>query len=211
VSTFRGHIDSVTSLGFVEGWAFDQDNPAATVEVAIQVDGELRAWGYALRFREDLMTAGCGLGWCAFRLRLNAPADNVGEGRFELIERRSGAVITSRKDVPLIADGEVPATSIETLTNADPTIINGLWQLRKCESLLMHFIRLHGVETFIDAAYAYVLGRAADHGGRVRYTRCIRQASLSPVGVLEALGDSDEYRSKIRQLAAPKSSAFPFH
>jgi hypothetical protein len=207
---YRGYIDSVTSFGFVEGWAFDQDDPTEVVEVGIRVEGEVLAWGFALGFREDLMTAGFGLGWCAFRLRLEGPVDRVREGSVELIERKTGALILSREGLPLIADGEVPATSVGILVAADPTIIKGLWQLRKCENLLMHFIRRHGVETFIDAAYAYVLGRAADHGGRLQYTRYIRQASLSPVGVLEALGDSDEFRSQIRQLAAPKSPAFPF-
>jgi len=207
---YRGHIDSVTSLGFVEGWAFDQDDPTRIVEVGIQGNGEVLAWGFALGFRTDLMNAGFGLGWCAFRLRLEVPVERVRVGSVALIERNTGALISSREELPLIADGEVPATSIDIVVEADPTIIKGLWQLRKCENLLMHFIRRHGVETFIDAAYAYVLGRAADHGGRMRYTRCIRQASLSPVGVLEALGDSDEFRSKIRQLAAPKTPAFPF-
>jgi hypothetical protein len=207
---YRGYIDSVTSLGFVEGWAFDQDDPTRTVNVGIRVEGEVIAGGFALLFREDLMSAGFGLGWCAFRLRLEVPIERVRDGSVDLIERHTGALISSREKLPLIADGEVPATSIGILIEADPTIIKGLWQLRKCENVLMHFIRRHGVETFIDAAYAYVLGRAADHGGRLQYTRCIRQASLSPVAVLEALGDSDEFRGKIRQLAAPKSPAFPF-
>jgi len=207
---FRGHIDSVTSLGFVEGWAVDQTQPTRMLEVAIRVDGEVVARGFALLFREDLMNAGCGLGWCAFRLRLDVPVERVREALVELIDHASGIVIFSRQELPLIEDGEVPASSIKILVEGDPTIIKGLWQLRQCEHMLMDFIRRHGVETFIDAAYAYVLGRAADHAGRLQYTRCIRQASLSPVGVLEVLGDIDEFRSKVRQLASPKSPAFPF-
>jgi hypothetical protein len=207
---YRGHIDSVTSLGFVEGWAFDQDEPTRVVEVGIRAEGEVLAWGFALGFREDLMNAGFGLGWCAFRLRLEVPIERVRDRSVELIEQSTGALISTKDELALVADGEIPATSVGILVEADPTVIKGLWQLRKCENLLMHFIRRHGVETFIDVAYAYVLGRAADHGGRTQYTRCIRQATLSPVGVLEALGDSDEFRGKIRQLAAPKSPAFPF-
>lgn len=206
----RGHIDSITSMGFIEGWAFDQDNPIRVVEVAVHINGEERAWGCARRFRDDLMNSGCGLGWCAFRLRLDMPIEPIGESLFELIERSTGTLIFSRGELPVIVDGELPLTSIESVVSEDPTIIKGLWQLRKCEHVLMHFIRKHGVETFVDAAYAYVLGRAADHGGRLQYTRCIRQATLTPVGVLEALGDSDEFRSRLRQLAAPKFAAFPF-
>jgi hypothetical protein len=33
---------------------------------------------------------------------------------------------------------------------------------------------------------------------------------LTPVGVLAALEDSDEFRSRSRQLAAPNSPTFPF-
>jgi hypothetical protein len=207
---YRGHIDSVTSLGFLEGWAFDQDDPTRSVEVGIRAQGEVLAGGFALGFREDLMNASFGLGWCAFRLRLEVPIDRVRDRSVELTERNTGALISTTEELPLLSDGEIPATSIGILVEADPTIIKGLWQLRKCESVLMHFIRRHGVQTFIDAAYAYVLGRPADQNGRLQYTRRIREATLSPVGVLEALGDSDEFRSKIRQLAAPKSPAFPF-
>ena len=110
----------------------------------------------------------------------------------------------------MIPDGETSMDSIEALTAADPTVISGLWQLRKCEQLLTEFMRLQGVDAFLDAAYAYVLGRAANDAGRALYTRAIRQATLSPVGVLEALGDSDEFRNAVRRLAAPNSPAFPF-
>jgi hypothetical protein len=107
-------------------------------------------------------------------------------------------------------DGELPLSSVSLLVSADPTIIEGLWQLRQCENVLMQFCRRHGVEKFIDAAYAYVLGRAADQAERLQYSRCLRQGTLGAVAVLEALGDSEEFRSKVRQLAAPKSPAFPF-
>jgi hypothetical protein len=206
----RGHIDSVTSLGFVEGWATDPESPTRTVNVVIRANGAEVARGLALAFREDLMNAGLGLGWCAFRLRLDARDNGKPTGLFELVEGDTGDVMCSTHDLPFRVDDAAPLTSLESLVSADPTVIGGLWQLRKCEALFTHFIQRRGIETFIDAAYAYVLGRAADPTGRLQYTRCIRQANLSPMGVLEALANSDEFRGKNRQLAAPKSPAFPF-
>jgi hypothetical protein len=207
----RGHLDSITSLGYIEGWAFDPMKPASPLEVSILWDGVEIAFGLAHRFREDLMWAGLGLGWCALRLRIEIPIEQAQKGVVRLLERRSSADIFVATDLAVISDGETSIESIDAMTEADPTVIQGLWQLRKCEQLLTEFIRLQGVEAFLDAAYAYVLGRAADDAGRALYTRAIRQGSLSAVGVLEALGESDEFRSAVRRLAAPNSPAFPFN
>ena len=207
---FRGHLDSITSLGYVEGWAFDLDKPAVPLEVSILWDGVQVAWGLAHRFRKDLMLAGFGLGWCALRLRLEIPIEQAQRGVMRLIERPSGTDMFMAKDLAVIPDGEPSMDSIEALTAADPTVISGLWQLRQCEQLLTEFIRLQGMDAFLNTAYAYVIGRPGDDAGRAFYTRALRQATLSPVGVLEALGDSEEFRNAAGRLAAPNSPAFPF-
>ena len=206
----RGHLDSVTSLGYLEGWAFDEDNPMRAVDISVLKDGNVIASGTAMLFRKDLSDAGIGLGWCAFRLKLSAPAESAESGIFQLLEHTSGISLLKTSKLPFSMDGELPLASIGALVNSDPTIIQGIWQLRQCEGILMQFLRRHGVDAYIDAAYAYILGRAPDHGGHVQYARHLRQATLSPVGVLEALADTDEFRSTARQLAAPKSRAFPF-
>ena len=110
-----------------------------------------------------------------------------------------------------IQDTEVPINTVDALTSTDPTLISGVWQLRGCEQLLLKFIRTHGVEAFVRAAYIYVLGRDADDSGRAMYSRCIRQSTLSPVGILEVLADSEEYRSRTRQLGTPNSSSQFLH
>jgi hypothetical protein len=206
----QGHLDNLTSQGYIEGWACDVSAPARALEVGVHWNDTEVAWGLAHRFREDLMGAGCGLGWCAFRLRLGVSAEDIQSGPLRLLERGSGAEIFAVKQIAIIDDGEKSILTLADLAASDPTVIRGLWQLRKCEQLMMHFIRRYGVESFLDAAYAYVLGRAADPTGRVQYTRCIRQATLTPVGILEVLGDSDEFRATARQLAAPNSPGFPF-
>jgi len=206
----RGHLDNVTSLGYIEGWALDTYAPTTAVEVSIIWNGAEVAWGLAHRFREDLMTAAYGLGWCAFRLRLAVPISEVLSGAVVLAERATGEEIFAVPAITLIDDPETPISTIEDLARSDPTVIAGVWQLRQCNALLMQFIRQHGVETFLSVAYTYVLGRPADESGLALYTRCIRQATLTPVAVLESLEDSDEFRSGGRQLAAPNAPTFPF-
>ena len=206
----RGHLDSITSLGYVEGWAFDPEKPSSPLEVAVLWDGVEVAWGLAHRYRQDLMLAGIGLGWCALRLRLDVPIEQAQKGIVRLVERSSGADIYVTQDLPVIPDGATPVDSIEALKAADPTVIGALSQLRQCDPLLTDFIRVKGVDAFLNTAYAYVLGRPADEAGRANYSRAIRVAALTPAGVLEALGDSDEYRNAARPLAAPNSPAFPF-
>ncbi len=207
----RGHLDNITSLGFIEGWALDPDVPAKPVEVSVLQGGVEIAWGLAHRFRPDLLSAGFGLGWCAFRLRTKLPLDEVQAQPLRLVERGSGATLFEVERISDIEDAVPPAATMEGLTRADPTVIGGVWQLGLCNDLFLQFIRQHGLETFLGVAYAYVLGRPADESGLTIYSRSIRQASLTPVGVLLALEDSDEFRGRPRQLAAPNSATFPFH
>jgi hypothetical protein len=206
----HGHLDAVISLGFIEGWAYDSEHLTQAVEVSVLSGDAEVAWGLAHRFREDLMLAGCGLGWCAFRLRLDAARDLVQGAVLRLLERRSGREIHRSEAIALKEDGETPLETLEELTLADPTIIQGIWQLKRCEPLLMQFIRRQGVESFLSTAYAYVLGRPADANGIALYTRHIRHATLGPVGILEALANSEEFRASSRLLAAPNSPSFPF-
>jgi len=205
-----GHLDNVTSSGYIEGWACDTADPSVALEVGVSLNDTEVARGLAHRFREDLMNADYGLGWCAFRLRLDVSPVEIQSGPVSLRRRASGDTLFTAGKIAVIDDGESPTDSLERISRSDPTIIQGIWQLRKCEQLMMQYIRRHGVDAFLDAAYAYVLGRAADPSGREQYSRCIRQASLTPVGLLETLEDSDEYRSGFRRLAAPNSPGFPF-
>jgi hypothetical protein len=206
----RGHLDNVTSLGYIEGWALDTEAPTRIVEVSVVAGGVEIAWGLAHRFREDLMTAGLGLGWCAFRVRLGVPLEEIQASPVRLLERGEGTALFDLERIPTIEDEEPRVETMEALAFTDPTVIHGIWQLRQCDGLFNEFIRQHGLETFLSVAYAYVLGRPADESGLALYSRLIREAALTPVGVLAALEDSDEFRSRSRQLAAPNSPTFPF-
>ncbi len=206
----RGQLDNITSLGYIEGWAYDAADPTKAIDVCVMAGEHEIAWGLAHRFRADLMDAGCGTGWCAFRVRIGEQYKDQLSGPMRLLHRSSGQVLHAVDSMSSIADPEEPIASVEARTACDPTLISGIWQLRGCEQILLRYIRKHGVEAYVRAAYIYVLGRHADEGGRAQYARCIRQATLTPVGVLEVLADSDEYRSRPRQLGTPNSPTFPF-
>ncbi len=67
----KGHIDALTSNGFIRGWAFDTEAPSTPLRVMIVGSaGEVIAEGLAHHYRDDLVAAGCGIGWCEFRLRV---------------------------------------------------------------------------------------------------------------------------------------------
>lgn len=206
----RGHLDSLTSSGYFEGWALDESRPLWALPVAVLKDGQEIASGLAHRFRKDLMETYCGTGWCAFRIRAQGPADDLPLSTLTLIDRESGRELQANKAIACVPDKEWAADTVERICAYDPTVLEGVWQLRACEKLIMAYIRKHGVEQYVRMAYVYVLSRPADDGGLVQYGRQIRQASLTPVGVLEALADSDEYRSQPRQLIAPNALGFPF-
>jgi hypothetical protein len=69
---------------------------------------------------------------------------------------------------------------------------------------------VRGVEAFVRAAYAYVLGRPADASGLASYGELLRKSTLTPLQLLTTLTDCDEFRSRPRLLAAPITTAFPF-
>jgi len=206
----RGYIDSVTSLGYVEGWAYDTDEPAKTLEVALLLGNTEVAWGLAHRFRADLMEAAFGVGWCAFRLRLGVFIEQFIKGPVRLIERPSATEICVSANILQVEDVEALAPSIESLALADPTVLAGIWQLKRCEPLFMDFIARRGIDAFLSIAYAYVLGRPIDGEALSHYTRAIRQATLSPFAILEILEKSDEFQARPKAMAAPSSEVFPF-
>ena len=206
----KGYLDSYTTAGYFEGWAIDTDRPTDVIAVSVVHEGQELAWGLAHRFRRDLMEAQCGTGWCAFRARAEPPLETLPEGFFRLFARHDRSLLHTAESLRVMPDTEEPIDTVDAVSAVDPTILGGVWQLRGCEHVMAAFIRKHGVDAYVRAAYVYVLGRPADEGGRARYARCIRQATLTPVGVLEVLADSDEFRGRTRQLIAPNCPGFPF-
>ena len=69
---FEGYLDGIDS-GIVYGWAIDRANPAARVSVSILAGGELLGEVSADQLREDLRSAGIGLGHGRYGFRFKLP------------------------------------------------------------------------------------------------------------------------------------------
>ena len=92
----------------------------------------------------------------------------------------------------------------------DPTVISGLQQLSGCGALFDQFLAANGPTEFVRAAYIYVLNRPADPSGLQNYATLLAGGETTPLGLLSTLADSEEFRSRPRRLAAPKTPNFPF-
>jgi hypothetical protein len=205
----KGHIDSLTTADFVEGWAVDHDKPPLHVEIIASEDGRC-AEGRAHLFRPDLADAKIGLGWCAFRLRVQPYANALRRQTLTLRIVPTGTVLHVRENVPVREDLDPPCTSVGEAIGSDPTVITALSQLRGCEQLLAGFVTRRGVGEFVRAAYVYVLGRPVDTAALAAYGRMLRTGAITPFGLLSVLADSDEFRSRPRQLSSPNATGFVF-
>lgn len=209
--TQYGKIDCVTSLGYIEGWAYDTERLTVALPVSVKVDEVEVAYGSAHLYRADLSFANCGSGWCAFRVKSTADLAQLLGKKLRLYSLDSKRALFETTLHTQIEDPESSGqTSFSAITNEDPTIIKSLDQLVGCQSIFLRYLRNHGVEAFVRAAYVYVLGRPADLSGLTHYSRCLRFSTLTPYAILIALTDSDEFRSRTRQLGAPNTNSFPF-
>jgi hypothetical protein len=208
---FHGRIDAVTSSGYVEGWAFDPVAPLRPLGVAVLADQKEVAQGIANRYRWDLADAGCGNGWCAFRLRLSGSVSRLRWQSLSLWDLARQTEIQPAAEAPLAEDHEPGPSALADIIAADPTVVHAIEYLRGCGPAFDDFIAIEGVDEFIRAAYVYILGRRADATGIALYTPRLQDGSLAPYGLLKALYDSDEFRSVPRQLIAPPEPGFVFH
>ena len=206
----RGHIDVVTSSGYIDGWAFDRDEPTRPLTVSILAKGQQVAHGVANRYRPDLVDAGIGTGWCAFRLRASGSMSRLSRSRLSLSLFPGNEEIFQTNAPNISEDNDLHLKSVRELVSSDPTLVDSIGQLRGCNFIFSKLIDSNGIEVFIRAAYIYVLNRPADPSGLVHYDEMIRSGKITPFGLLEALGDSDEFRSAPRSLTAPTQPGFIF-
>jgi hypothetical protein len=206
----QGYLDGIASSGYIDGWALNREAPLMPVTVAV-LDGKNHeiAWGLAHAYRDDLALAGLA-GWCAFRVRTEASVTRLRNQELILMERTTSTEICRRKSVPYLDSGDTAFLTMADAVAADPTTIKSISQLRGCDQIFAQYLKAHGVDAFVRAAYVYTLGRAADPSGRATYGNMIRKNSFSPFQLLEILSDSEEFRSRMRLLAAPNTIGFPF-
>jgi hypothetical protein len=207
----RGHLDSLISSGMFEGWAYDTAAPADALIVSITDEGGAEvASGFAHRYRDDLVAANCGIGWCAFQLRTKESVSRLRKMPLRLVEKKSARVIYSVDSIKYVEGADERLTSLEEVGRFDPTVIQSVEQLSGCGSIFDVCIKARGVDAFVRAAYVYVLSRPADAEGLALYGKLIRQALLSPYVMLRTLAESSEFRSRPRSLVAPNMVGFPF-
>lgn len=211
VPILRGHLDAVTTTGYVEGWAYDGAAVERPLHLQVLHDGQPVASGLAHRYRTDLVDAGCGTGWCAFRLRVDGSIGRFRTGVTHLRDLQSGTAFCETWNLKVIADGGDQIGTVGALLDEDPTVAASIAQLRGCDDIFNRYIRMQGVEAFVRRLYSYVLNRPADAAGAALYAGHIRRATLTPFEVAAALADSDEYRSRRPTLIAPTSPGFPFN
>jgi hypothetical protein len=207
---FHGRIDAVTSSGYVEGWAFNPAAPGRPLSVAVLAGQKEVAQGIANRYRWDLADAGCGNGWCAFRLRLSGSVSRLRRQDLSLWDLPRETEIHPAAEVPLAEDHEPGLSTLDDIIAADPTVVHAIEHLRGCGPAFVDFIATEGVDEFIRAAYVYILGRRADAACTALYMPRLQDGSLAPYELLKTLYDSDEFRSVPRQLIAPPEPGFLF-
>jgi hypothetical protein len=206
----RGHIDSLTPSGLVEGWAYDETRLLAPLAVAVlTAKGEEIASGYADLFRDDLALAGAAYGWCAFRLGLSVSPETAAGHPLRLVEGATRAVIFEG-EAALGEDSAQEIQDLDALLASDPTVLTSAEQLESLSPVLDAFVAAQGVDAFVGAAYLYVLGRCADPSGLVSFGRLIRTRRLTPYAALLTLAEGPEFGARARTLIPPNRPGFPF-
>lgn len=206
-----GHLDAVNSAGTIEGWAYDSALPAEPLLVAIADDtGEEIACGLAHHYRQDLVEAGCGIGWCYFRLRAKGLVSRLRNTPVRLSAKQTGTVILRLERLPYTMELEDTLSSIEKVANSDPSVCNSVDQLAGCDEIFNSFIESRGVEEFVRKAHVYIFGHGVKIEDLSLYCRLMRQQMLTPFALLLMLAKNAELQSNPRNLVAPIMDNFPF-
>jgi hypothetical protein len=206
----EGHIDALTSTGFLEGWAHDPERPGYSPEIAVILDKQEVARGMANHYRWDLADIALGIGWCAFRLRINGLISVLRRGPLTLKDVASSTDICTAHVIPVIEEPNKGPDTVAALIKDDPTTLESVDQLRGCGPLFQRYLDRHGPALFVRAAYVYLLGRPADSGGLANYATLLKSGEISPFGLLQILSASEEFRLAPRLLLAPTDPGFAF-
>jgi hypothetical protein len=210
VTVLQGHLDAITSSGYVEGWAYDPNDPLRPLVVSVLTGGKELGQGIANLYRWDLVDAGCGTGWCAFRLRLSEPVGNVIRQTLILSEMSSRMEIYRTSYIPKAEDNEIYPSVLEEVLLSDPTLVHSINQLRGCSKILSDFIDAAGLDAFVRTAYIYILGRPVDASSLASDLVRLQIGAISPYEFLKALYDCEEFRSVPKLLIAPTEPGFAF-
>jgi hypothetical protein len=208
-TAFSGFIDTISSTGYVEGWAISNKNNFDAVPVCVLWEDKPIGIGIANLFRSDLLTAGVGHGWHAFRIRVDHTFETQTTLRLLLVELRTTSLIA-------MAELPCPATLSRKLPNVDSVLeesdlkVTDISSLALTKTAIDAFVARYGVEEFVACGYCYILGRPADPGGHRSYTELISSGEMEPLVFLSILFNSTERRESKWPVLAPSDSGFIF-
>lgn len=206
-----GHVDAITTSGFVEGWALDRGRGFQPLTVSVFTSESVEvARGLANLYRKDLAASGWGSGWNFFRLKLNVQPLTLRRSKLYLIDVASCREINRSVDIDFVADSVRGISDLDRLSECDPLVLQDIQELADCDAIFASYIRRYGVIKFVKVAYLYVLGRPADQSGLSVYGKQIRRGTMTPFSLLQELSASDEFRSASRTLVAPTAPHFAF-
>lgn len=206
-----GFVDTDCVAGFITGWAIDFSRPLQGQHVEIVNETNyILAEGLAANYHSGLIDNGVGTGWHGFSLRVH---DVEVLSRNPLVRLRfsNGLFESNVVQIEIFRAASTDnCTSHADFISQDPFIIDHVNQLCGCDRVLRDYVHNYGISRFVKVAYAYVLGRPGDPGGLKLYTSLIKDAQLSPLGLIYALAQSSEFLQSRRSLASPPSLLFPF-
>ena len=208
-NAFSGVIDAISPTECVEGWAISNQNQFAAVSVCMLWKDKPIGVGIANRFRADLVTAGIGHGWHAFRIRIEHKFDAQRTQRLSLIELKTTSLIT-------VAELPCPETFTRTPLKLNAVLDDTGLEVTDISSLTLTkpaidaFIAQHGVDAFVDCGYCYILGRPADPEGHASYAQLIATGKMAPLTFLATLFNSAERRESRWPVLAPSDPGYIF-
>lgn len=205
-----GKLTILRGPATVEGWAFNPKKPATPLRIAVVQSGRILGISIANMYSSEIQEQGAPNAWCAFNVAISAPFRPQAQAGLSLTNYDTNRVLDHVNDLPRQRALLSEYISVEQIIRDDPTNLTDIDTLASYTDLFASFIQSEGEEKFVAAAYAYVLGRAADQTGLDNYTEKLRKKELGPFALLKILANSQEFASRTRFLASPASDGFPF-
>ncbi|WP_093565602.1 DUF4214 domain-containing protein [Methylobacterium sp. 174MFSha1.1] len=192
------------------GWACDTNKPSHPLTIAVTSEGKMVARAVANQHSNEILQFGAPHAWCSFNALLAIEIKEGFEPYLTLRDYQTSRVLDGMK--PILKADLPPSeiANIDDLVHSDPTTLRDIAELSTCGAIFEEFVRSEGEESFVAAAYVYILGRPADAGGLKSYSSRLREKKVTSYDLLRALANSNEFKSKPRLLSSPASSGFPF-
>lgn len=205
----EAHIDFVSPVGIVDGWARHPSQPGP-VNVTLWLEGIWVGSAIASAFRQDLIAAGIGHGHYAYRCKISC--NGLAAGRLELREAGSDAPLTHCMVEPghLIEDRQKQRRTVESLLVAPKR-----WSMDEVASHLEALdleasLLARGPRYYVATIYRFLLNRWPDQGEFDFYLPDMRRGLLSATDIFRIIYESAECRNSRVEPLSPYDPKYPF-